>query len=181
MDTRSHHAKHRTPDFGEAHVLGWLRHFSRTDIVIVISAVGVAAATTFDGPQPWPLVRGVVVVLAAMAMICTRATLRGRWAGLALVAYGFAAVTVAIGVSGPRLWGVGPADVAGVGVILGTSAGVVLLVLGARMLLASTRWWHKAAGDPRWTGGAGMLGISLSVRTDDDQRGAYAARRRHTI
>ena len=119
-----------------------LGRLSRTDVVIATSAVGVAATTAFDGPQPWPLVRGLVAVLTAVAMIRTRVTLQGRWAGLALVAYGFAAATVAIGVGGSRLWAVGPADIAGVGVILGVSAGIVLLVLGARMSLASTRWWH---------------------------------------
>jgi pimeloyl-ACP methyl ester carboxylesterase len=143
--------------------LGSLRHLSRTDIVIATSAVGVAATTAFDGPQPWPLVRGLVVVLTAMAMIRTRATLRGRWAGLALAAYGFAAATVAIGVGGSRLLEVGPADVAGVGVILGVSAGLVLLVLGARMSLASTRWWHKLLAIPAGLVVAGMLGTSLSV------------------
>ena len=52
---------------------------------------------------------------------------------------------------------------AGVGVILGVSAGLVLLVLGARMLLASTRWWHKLLAIPPGLVVAGMLGISLSV------------------
>ena len=142
---------------------GLLRHFSRTEIVIATSAVGVATTTAFDGPQPWPVIRGLVVVLTAIAMIRPRATPRGRWAGLVLVAYGFAAATIAIGVGGSRLWRVGPADVAGVGVILGVSAGVVLLVLGARMVLASTRWWLKVLAIPAGLVVAGMLGTSLSA------------------
>src|SRR5688572_11175799 len=85
-----------------------LGQLSRTDVVIATSAVGVAATTALDGPHPWPLVRGLVAVLTAVVMIRARATLRGRWAGLALVAYGFAAATVAIGVGGSRLWAVGP-------------------------------------------------------------------------
>jgi pimeloyl-ACP methyl ester carboxylesterase len=143
--------------------LGSLGHLSRTDIVIATSAVGVAATTAFDGPQPWPLVRGLVAVLTAMAVIRARATLGRRWVGLTLVAYGFAAATVAIGVGGSRLWAVGPADVAGLGVILGVSAGLVLLVIGARTLLASTRWWHKLLAIPAGLVVAGMLGISLSA------------------
>ncbi len=140
-----------------------LGHLSRTDVVIATSAVGVAATTAFDGPQPWPLVRGLVAVLTAVAMIRARATLRGRWAGLALVVYGFAAATVSIGVGGSRLWAVGPADVAGVGVILGVSAGLVLLVLGARTSLASTRWWHKLLAIPAGLVVTGMFGISLAA------------------
>ncbi len=140
-----------------------LGHLSRTDVVIATSAVGVAATTAFDGPQPWPLVRGLVAVLTAVAMIRARATLRGRWAGLALVVYGFAAATVSIGVGGSRLWAVGPADVAGVGVIFGVSAGLVLLVLGARTSLASTRWWHKLLAIPAGLVVTGMFGISLAA------------------
>ena len=140
-----------------------LGQLSRTDVVIATSAVGVAATTAFDGPQPWPLVRGIIAVLTAVAMIRTRATLRGRWAGLALVVYGFAAATVAIGVGGSRLWAVGPADLAGVGVILGVSAGLVLLVLGARMSLASTRWWHKLLAIPAGLVVTGVFGISLAA------------------
>jgi dienelactone hydrolase len=143
--------------------LGSLRHLTRTDIVIATGAVGVSATTAFDGPQPWPLVRGLLAVLTAVAMIRTRSTLRGRWAGLAVVAYGFAAASVAIGVGGSRLWAVGPADVAGVGVILGVSAGIVLLVLGARTSLASTRWWHKLLAIPAGLVLTGVFGISLSA------------------
>ena len=162
MDTLIAPSEAPTAPLRRSSRLGSLRHLSRTDIVIATSAVGVAATTAFDGPQPWPLVRGLVVVLTAVAMIRTRATLRGRWAGLALAAYGFAAATVAIGVGGSRLLEVGPADVAGVGVILGVSAGLVLLVLGARLLLASTRWWHKLLAIPPGLVVAGMLGTSLS-------------------
>ena len=163
MDTLIAPSEAPTAPLWRSSGLGPLRHLSRTDIVIATSAVGVAATTVFDGPQPWPLVRGLVVVLTAVAMIRGRATLRGRWAGLALAASGFAAATVAIGVGGSRLLEVGPADVAGVGVILGVSAGLVLLVLGARMFLASTRWWHKLLAIPPGLVVAGMLGTSLSV------------------
>jgi uncharacterized protein len=48
-------------------------------------------------------------------------------------------------------------------VILGVSAGLVLLVLGARMLLASTRWWQKLLAIPAGLVAGGMLGTSLSV------------------
>jgi uncharacterized protein len=163
MDTLIAPSEAPAAELSRSSRLGSLRHLSRTDIVIATSAVGASATTAFDGPQPWPLVRGLVVVLTAMAMIRTRSTLRGRWAGLALVAYGFAAATVAIGVGGSRLWAVGPADVAGVGVILGVSAGIVLLVLGARTSLASTRWWHKLLAIPAGLVLTGVFGISLSA------------------
>jgi pimeloyl-ACP methyl ester carboxylesterase len=143
--------------------LGALRRLTRTDIVIATSALGAAATTAFDGPQPWPLVRGLVVALTAVALIRTRATFSGRWAGLAVAAYGLAAAIVGVGVGGSRLLEVGPADVSGVGVILAVPAGVVLLVLGARSMLAGTRWWHKLLAIPPGIVVTGMLGVSLSV------------------
>ena len=143
--------------------LGLLRRLSRTDIVIATAAVGVAATTAFDGAQPWPLVRGLVALLLAAAMIRARANHPGRWTGLAVAAYGFAVTAVAIGIAGSRLLEVGPVDVAGLGVIVGVPAGLVLLVLGARSLLAGTRWWHKVLAIPAGLVAVGVLGVPLSA------------------
>jgi pimeloyl-ACP methyl ester carboxylesterase len=131
--------------------------------VVATAAVGVAATTAFDGAQPWPLVRGAVVALAAVAMIGTRSMSRARWTGLVLVMYGCLAATVAIGVGGPRLLEVGPADVAGAGVLVGASAGLVLLALGAHGALARTRWWHKLLAIPAGAVAAGTVATSLSA------------------
>jgi pimeloyl-ACP methyl ester carboxylesterase len=143
--------------------LGRLRQLSRTDIVIATGGVGVAATTAFDGAQPWPLVRGLIALLLAAAMIRLRANLPGRWTGLAVAAYGFAVTTVALGIGGSRLLEVGPADVSGLGVIVGVPAGLVLLVLGARLLLAGTRWWHKVLAIPAELVVVGVLGMPLSA------------------
>ncbi|HET6533912.1 MAG TPA: alpha/beta fold hydrolase [Actinoplanes sp.] len=111
---------------------------------VVLAAVAVGFLAGRDGSPPWQVAR--VVAVAALAFLTVTVIRRGpAWLGGA-AAYGAGVVTTAIGagIGLPHLSKAGwtPVTVAG---LLALSAGILLLVCGAAMVVRRTRrWWRLA-------------------------------------
>jgi pimeloyl-ACP methyl ester carboxylesterase len=126
------------------------------------AGAGVAVATAFDGPQPWPLVRGFVAIAltALVARASRQSSARHAAAGRALV--GFVALVVGVGIGVPHLLKTGVSWET-TGGVLALAAGLVTLVAGIADVLHRTRWWHKLVAIPACAVAVIVTGLPFSV------------------
>lgn len=127
----------------------------------LVSGVGAAIATAFDGPQPWPLVRAIVVI-AAVVWLVRAAPLYGRRRAGVLATTGFLATVYGAG------YGVMYAikDAVSLTAVAGLTAlvaGLVTAVGSVVAVLRSTRWWVKVLAVPTTLMVAALFGLPLGI------------------
>jgi dienelactone hydrolase len=133
----------------------------RAAIATIAAGAGVAGATVCDGPQPWPLVRALVVVGLSCGMAAATLRLSTRSAAALQTLAGFVAIVVGVGIGIPHLLETG-LSVEATGGCVALAVGVGLLIAGVIGLLRGARWWHTVLAVPSVAVVAIVAGTPLS-------------------
>ena len=132
------------------------------DAAILAGGTGLAVATAVDGPQPWPLVRGLVIASLVAGLTWWWRGWPSRRSAAAVVVQGLLGTIggIALGVMYFIKVGATLASVSGLIALIG---GLVAVVLGSIEVLHRTRWWHKLLAIPAGLVVALMLGAPLML------------------
>jgi len=130
--------------------------------VAAAACIAVAVVTGRDGPQPWPAVRGLLVLLVVGCTLLAGRRLGGRRAAAILIVVGFAAMLVGAGIGMPYLIETGASTITIAG-ITALVAGLLAVGAGIASVLAGTRWWHKLLAIVTGLAIVVVIGIPLTV------------------